>query len=286
MKNKFFIIIGIIIALIIGFMLGNVYGDKTHSFSTNDGVNGVAIFENISDGAGYGIEFEEGQVPLNIAIYDGTLHLKIAKGEKTIYEEDFDKWQDITVDIPEAGFYQVLLSGKKATGIVKYPAYENSGTENVDIISEIFDNETMTNTTKAYIPDGVEIANTNDNSGTKAVDIEFNRSPENVTIKVIEDTISRDSASILITDNNEDKYGWGEEFGVQEKANGEWKDLDYISDNLSWIDIAYELNDNQLTQKLNIKGYYGELSNGIYRIVKRVYDNGYVSIYSDEFEIK
>jgi len=129
--------------------------------------------------------------------------------------------------------------------------------------------------------------NQNDDSGTKAVDIEFNRSPENVTIKVIEDTISRDSASILITDNNEDKYGWGEEFGVQEKVNGEWKDLDYISDNLSWIAIAYELNeDNQLTQKLNIKEYYGELSNGIYRIVKQVYDNGYVSIYSDEFEIK
>ena len=127
----------------------------------------------------------------------------------------------------------------------------------------------------------------NDNLGTKASDMKFNRSPENVTIKVKEDTISRDSASILITDNNEDKYECGEEFGVQEKSNGEWKDLEYISDNLSWIAIAYKLNDdNQLTQKLNIKEYYGELSNGTYRIVKRVYDNGYVSIYSDEFEIK
>jgi hypothetical protein len=111
--------------------------------------------------------------------------------------------------------------------------------------------------------------------------------PENVTITVVEDTISRNELTIKIADNNEDKYGWGVEFRVQEKVDNEWKDLDYISDNLTWIDIAYKLNaDNQLTQKLNIEKYYGKLNNGIYRIVKPVYDNGYVDIYSNEFEIK
>ena len=51
--------------------------------------------------------------------------------------------------------------------------------------------------------------------------------------------------------------------------------------------MAYELDaDNQLTQKLDIEQYYGKLSNGIYRIVKPVYDNGYMDIYSNEFEIK
>ena len=92
---------------------------------------------------------------------------------------------------------------------------------------------------------------------------------------------------ILITDNNKEQYGWGVEFRVQEKVNGEWKDLKYISDNLSWIDIAYELGeDKQLTQKFDIEEYYGKLSNGIYRIVKPVYDNGYIDIFSNEFEIK
>ncbi len=53
------------------------------------------------------------------------------------------------------------------------------------------------------------------------------------------------------------------------------------------IDIAYEVNeDNQLTLKLDIEQYYGKLSNGTYRIVKPVYDNGYMDIYSNEFEIK
>ncbi len=117
--------------------------------------------------------------------------------------------------------------------------------------------------------------------------IKSNRNPNNVIIKVDNTTIKPESVSITITDNNENQYGWGVEFRVQEKVNGEWKNLNYISDNLSWIDIAYQLNeDKQLTQKLDIEKYYGKLSNGIYRIVKPVYDNGYIDIYSNEFEIK
>ncbi len=116
---------------------------------------------------------------------------------------------------------------------------------------------------------------------------ELNRNPDNVTIKVDESTVSAASVSITITDNNENHYGWGVEFRVQQKIDDKWEDLQYISDDLTWIEIAYELNeDNQLTQKLDIEKYYGKLSNGIYRIVKPVYNNGYIDIYSNEFEIK
>ena len=142
------------------------------------------------------------------------------------------------------------------------------------------------NNTNSYIPEELNIADENEMS-TPADEVEFNRNPKNVTIEILSDTISNTSVEILITDNNVDQYGWGVEFRVQEKVDNEWKNLDYISDDLAWIDIAYELNeDNQLTQKLDIEKYYGKLNNGIYRIVKPVYDNGYVDIYSNEFEIK
>ena len=140
------------------------------------------------------------------------------------------------------------------------------------------------NNTNSYSPEGVNIADENE-IGISADEAEFNRNPANVTIEILADTISNTSAEILITDNNVNRYGWGVEFRVQEKIDNEWKN--YISDDLTWIDIAYELNaDNQLTQKLNIEKYYGKLNNGIYRIVKPVYDDGYVDIYSNEFEIK
>ena len=134
----------------------------------------------------------------------------------------------------------------------------------------------------------MDIADENDigNTANTANTQEFYRSPENVTIEVLKDTISSKGVSIRIKDNNEDSYGWGVEFRVQKKVNGEWKDLEYLSSDLSWIDIAYELGeDKQLDLKLDIEKYYGELLTGTYRIVKPVYDKEYIDIYSDEFEI-
>ena len=144
----------------------------------------------------------------------------------------------------------------------------------------------MSNSTNSYIPEGLNIANENE-IGTPADNIELNRNPENVTIEILPNTITNTAVEILITDNNIDQYGWGVEFRVQEKVNGEWRDLNYFTDDLSWIDVAYDLyEDNQLTQKLDIEKYYGELDNGIYRIAKPVYDGEYIDIYSNEFEIK
>ena len=153
-------------------------------------------------------------------------------------------------------------------------------------LSKYQDLEAVENSTTSYIPEGVATADDINNSEVKASDLEFNRSPENVKIEVIKDTISRDSVEILITDNYENSYGWGVEFGVQQKINGQWKKLNSVSDDLGWIALAYQLDsNNQLRQKLDIKQYYGELENGVYRIVKPVYDNGYIDLFSDEFEV-
>ena len=113
------------------------------------------------------------------------------------------------------------------------------------------------------------------------------RKPENVTIEVLKDTITNKTAEILITDNNKEQYGWGVEFRVQQKVNGEWKELEYKSNDLSWIEIAYALDkNNQVKMKINFEKYYGTLESGTYRIVKPVYDNRYIDLYSNEFEIK
>lgn len=138
------------------------------------------------------------------------------------------------------------------------------------------------NSIKVYL-DNIEQNQTTSNLPTG----NSKRNPENVTIEVLKDTITNKTAEILITDNNEEQYGWGVEFRVQQKINGEWKELDYISDDLSWIEIAYELNEkNQVKMKVNFEKYYGTLENGTYRIVKPVYDNRYIDLYSNEFEIK
>ena len=52
--------------------------------------------------------------------------------------------------------------------------------------------------TEPYIPDGMKVADPNDNSGIKASDIKLDRFPENVSIEVIENTISNKSLEILM----------------------------------------------------------------------------------------
>lgn len=151
---------------------------------------------------------------------------------------------------------------------------------------EEYEDKYNISTTLPYIPDGMDIADGNEDK-IPAEEIEYNRDAKNVTIEVLKDTIAKESLEILITDNNEDCYGWGVDFKIQKKVNGEWQNLKYVSDDLVWNSIAYIPNeDNQIKQKINIKEYYGVLKKGTYRVVKSVYDKGYIDIYSNEFEIK
>ena len=151
-------------------------------------------------------------------------------------------------------------------------------------IEETYKEKYSYNELPAYISDGIGVADGNEIEIPEEK-IEYNRDVKNVTIKVLEDTITNKSVEILITDNNEDYFIWGINFKVQEKIKGQWKDLECIY--LYWDLLAYVPNeDRQIKQKLDIEKYYGILENGTYRVVKTVYDNGYVDIYSNEFEIK
>lgn len=182
------------------------------------------------------------------------------------------------------------------TGLTEQTIMLNNGTEaNVGYYDESQNWEFISfyeiNSNIAFINNGLNTTQSQEILEiAKTINVDINSKTENVTIEVDQNLITAESVSITITDNNENQYGWGVEFKIQQKINGEWQDLNYISDNLSWIDIAYELDsNNQLIQKINIKKYYGELSSGTYRVVKPVYDNDenrYVYIYSNEFEIK
>ena len=139
--------------------------------------------------------------------------------------------------------------------------------------------------TGAYIPDGMEIAS-KDDVGTKIEEIIFNRDKEKVTIEVLADTLTPSGATIVVTDKNEDTYGWGISYKVQQKINEEWIDLKPIAEML-FEEIAYSLDEyGQFRQNIDWTRFYGELEKGTYRIVKDTYDKGYIYFYSNEFKIK
>lgn len=117
-------------------------------------------------------------------------------------------------------------------------------------------------------------------------DTESTRTPNNVTIYILENTITSKSVEILITDNNEPDYSCGKSYRIQKNDTGTWIDLEPTKDSI-FESIAYVLDENnQLTQKINLETFYGILEKGTYRIVKPVYDKKYINLYSNEFEIK
>ena len=114
---------------------------------------------------------------------------------------------------------------------------------------------------------------------------ESNRKAENVKLEIKQGTLTNTGATVIITDKNENPYGWGEPYFIEVDEGGIWSRLKYLS-NFSWIEIAYVLDENdQYEQTINWKELYGELPPGNYILGKNVYDDGYINFYV-EFTIE
>ena len=150
---------------------------------------------------------------------------------------------------------------------------------------------TITNTTRrsttSYTSQGIPSVDKEEEDKREPEPLpEYNRDPNLVTLEVDKDTLSKVGVTLVITDNNEPSYGWGEGYSLQKKTSNGWADLDAEQDPI-FTSIGYVLDENnQFKYKIDWSKYYGKLANGTYRIKKSVYDNEYIYLYSNEFEIK
>ena len=114
---------------------------------------------------------------------------------------------------------------------------------------------------------------------------ESDRKAENVKLEIKEGTLTNTGATVIITDKNENPYGWGVPYFIEINEGGLWTEAQDLY-RISWVEIAYELDENgQYEQEINWEKFYGELKPGNYRLVKNVYDNGYINFYV-EFTIE
>lgn len=114
---------------------------------------------------------------------------------------------------------------------------------------------------------------------------ESDRKAENVKLEIKEGTLTNTGATVIITDKNENPYGWGVPYFIEINEGGLWTKAQDLY-RISWVEIAYELDENgQYEQEINWEGFYGKLKPGNYRLVKNVYDNGYINFYV-EFTIE
>lgn len=276
MKNnkKSFILLGILIAILLIVAVAYKHRDRRTYELNLPQVEELSKIELKKDGMSIGI-YKTEEITDIINVLSGVKRIT-----KTESIQDFPTNIDNEIQVDFTFKEDIEYKAGEISTIFLYEKNERDYIEQpYNGIYQISADEY--NSIKVYL-DNIEQNQTTSNLPTG----NSKRNPENVTIEVLKDTITNKTAEILITDNNEEQYGWGVEFRVQQKVNGEWKELDYISDDLSWIEIAYALGeDNQVKMKVNFEKYYGTLENGTYRIVKPVYDNRYIDLYSNEFEI-
>lgn len=112
----------------------------------------------------------------------------------------------------------------------------------------------------------------------------------NASFEIIQDSISAKGLSIVITDNNSQKIDWSTGYKIQALNGNEWQNIEMITNNIPYIPINYEFDENNKAKlELEWTDYYGELSKGKYCIVMNAFDSeaNRETIYNiREFEIK
>ena len=108
-----------------------------------------------------------------------------------------------------------------------------------------------------------------------------NQSLDKVTMSIKNDSISKTSLILEITDLNEEPYYWGRWFRIDKKENDIWSEVEQEQISTFTAD-AVSNKTGKLELEVNWRSIYGQLEAGEYRVVK-ILDN--TELYC-EFEIK
>lgn len=97
---------------------------------------------------------------------------------------------------------------------------------------------------------------------------------DGVSMTIEKDTLTRTSATIIISDYEKETNVYGEFYRIDKKENGEWKEVKKAHDNYDFNDMAYYVDeDGKLEFKCNWEYIYGKLEKGKYRLVKSTFPN-------------
>lgn len=94
---------------------------------------------------------------------------------------------------------------------------------------------------------------------------------DGIFIFIKEGTLTKTSATIIITNNSDQIYTFGEEYVLEKKVLGKWKTMKLLSKDVWWDLVNYQVGvQDELEKEVNWESLYGELKNGTYRLVKEI----------------
>ena len=92
-------------------------------------------------------------------------------------------------------------------------------------------------------------------------------------MEINKETVSKTGLTVVITDYNEEPFGWGPGYEVLKLVNNEqWIPVESKVP-MIFNEIAYVLDENkQWEYKIDWTNFYGELEPGTYKLKKTVYE--------------
>lgn len=93
---------------------------------------------------------------------------------------------------------------------------------------------------------------------------------EDITMEIKEGTLTKTGATIVITDLSGKNNTFSKEFRIDQKRGGKWYTLKDKSKNKVNVVAGQQEEGKKLEQQLNWEKNYGTLSDGYYRIVKKI----------------
>lgn len=93
---------------------------------------------------------------------------------------------------------------------------------------------------------------------------------EDITMEIKEGTLTKTGATIVITDLSGKNNTFSKEFRIDQKRGGKWYTLKDKSKNEVDVMPGQKEEGKKLEQELNWEKNYGTLSDGYYRIVKKI----------------
>lgn len=117
---------------------------------------------------------------------------------------------------------------------------------------------------------------------------------DGVSMTIEKDTLTRTSATVVISDYGKETNIYGEFYRIDKKENGEWKEVKKAHTNYEFNKVEYFVDeDGKLEFKCDWEYLYGKLDKGEYRLVKSAFPNldrsitdDDISYFSVEFTIK
>lgn len=107
----------------------------------------------------------------------------------------------------------------------------------------------------------------------------------NIFIKIKDGSLSDKGLTLIINDNTNDIYVFGQEFYVEKLENEVWSKVNNVHTDYTFNLMAYYAKEKTLELKQDWEYMYGVLEKGTYRLIKKVFKSSSTPVTEKDYEL-